>query len=118
MPGRLDLPISIYIEVLRALRSLLRTGLLLIKQNVRKIARLGLNSIIDVLSTEKEKAIHSVGGFSGLGGLIYALSIFNRFIPDKRIRPTLATLLTWADSFIEKITLWILLAVVPVLSPQ
>ncbi|ARK27526.1 lanthionine synthetase LanC family protein [Coxiella burnetii] len=67
-----------------------------------KIARLGLNSIIDVLSTEKEKAIHSVGGFSGLGGLIYALSIFNRFIPDKRIRPTLATLLTWADSFIEK----------------
>ncbi|MGP3397908.1 type 2 lanthipeptide synthetase LanM family protein [Coxiella burnetii] len=66
-----------------------------------RIARLGLNSLIEVFSEQKKEAIVSmgVGAFTGLGGLIYAL---DQFIPDKRIRPMLEILFTWMDEFIEK----------------
>ncbi|SRR5579883_164097 len=65
------------------------------------IARQVLNTILAILSVEREK-IKTVGAYSGLGGLLYFLTVFNSLLPDKRIEPELQALLRLATNLIDQ----------------
>lgn len=67
----------------------------------QEIAKASLETLMKTLDRRQESALNNVGAFSGWGGLIYTLCLFNHLMPNVKISSYRDAILKWSAVAID-----------------